>query len=602
MNPSICPLCRKPFIPDRSKKLITGEIEHDSQATGGEIERLEDTKHYELLTKLIDSLGTDDRESAVLEVDMWLESGNTNDYLERAHGVFKEYLVLKSERSANIRSIRRLQRDMCRLQVDQENEKENASAIEHSLQSQIEELQTHLEGHRRSPTITWGHNPLPTPPEPFSLEALPFISNRQQNNSVSNDTHLHHSSDRQNGQSENVDDTREQRHPPLASLPTSAAGRNEPTSNYRSGIIPGASPNQRFVPGETQSGSAWANMYGQVARSVDPYALTMDYITEYASGYEEGFRMSQQYTQPSSSRRHRHRTRRPTDPSIPTTPSVEPPSESVETTRSRSDDVPHVFDSPASVLSYESWGTVNTQSPNLVPQPQPFRPAHHIESVSDLGLRLFDDLSSASNAGYASQRSSLLSDISQPFFTSPVTHNDGGYVAVTPSDSRNRTPRMLFQPLPATTESGWSSVTSLPPHPDQYGHGHGTIPSSVTHAPYRDLDQDNNQPQDPAIVPQESWYRAAADLVNEPIQSSSRTHSHSNGNSSSSSTRSSRTSRHPTSQPVETVYDNNTHSHSSIPNALGLTDLESPSPEPYISAPTPVTPSRSFRRFYEAYR
>lgn len=69
MHPSVCPLCRKPFIPDRSKKLITGEGEE------------EDKTAIELLQRLVVSWDTDmteeQRVALVTEIEAYLGAGNT---------------------------------------------------------------------------------------------------------------------------------------------------------------------------------------------------------------------------------------------------------------------------------------------------------------------------------------------------------------------------------------------------------------------------------------------------------------------------------------------------------------------------------------------
>ncbi|KAG6864702.1 hypothetical protein C0991_007774 [Blastosporella zonata] len=132
MQPALCPLCRKPFLPDRAKKLITGEKEGP-----------DDEEALDLVKKLVETVDStnDIRELIVAEVEQWLSAGNTSVILQKSYGVLNELLILRMERDMNLRSIRRLQSDMHRLQVDQSREKENASLTERRLHSQVLELQ-----------------------------------------------------------------------------------------------------------------------------------------------------------------------------------------------------------------------------------------------------------------------------------------------------------------------------------------------------------------------------------------------------------------------------------------------------------------------------
>ncbi|KAG6873118.1 hypothetical protein C0995_002781 [Termitomyces sp. Mi166 len=329
LNPSLCPLCRKPFLPERSKKLIIGEVEIP------EVEGVEDKKPIELLTKLVNSLDTEGHNSTVMEVDSWLNAGNTHASLQKTREVLEEYVLLKSENSANIRLIRRLQRDMHRLQVNQSTEKENASAMEQELLSQMGGLQ------KAATTITFNHNPLPTPPEPFPLESLPFLAHLQQDSNLSNVTFSQRSTDRQtqntlhlNGVPANTSVeslAAPQASPEQTTIPSGPIQTmNEHTSSHRSAIIPGASPHQRFMPGsmfEESSSSVTTNMYGQTGPPVDPFVLATDYLTEYAAGYEEGYYLSQRHLQSSN--------RRMTEPAAPSM--MEPQSHSSAPSRQTSD-------------------------------------------------------------------------------------------------------------------------------------------------------------------------------------------------------------------------------------------------------------------------
>ncbi|KAG6831018.1 hypothetical protein H0H92_013206 [Tricholoma furcatifolium] len=133
MSPTICPLCRKAYLPERSKKLITGEIE------AGEAD---DTAPIGLLKRLVESLGTDSQNDVISEVGQWLHAGNVHPPLKKAHYILREYLVLKAEAQGYQRNIRRLEYEIINLRTDQEHDKENASVIERDLQSQVQQLRS----------------------------------------------------------------------------------------------------------------------------------------------------------------------------------------------------------------------------------------------------------------------------------------------------------------------------------------------------------------------------------------------------------------------------------------------------------------------------
>ncbi|KAG6864701.1 hypothetical protein C0991_007773 [Blastosporella zonata] len=249
--------------------------------------------------------------------------------------------------------------------------------------------------------------------------------------------------------------------------------------------------------------------------------------------------------------------------------------------------------SPMSTISYDSWGTQDTLPHTL--QPAPFMPAYQVDSPNDLGLRMFEDGSSASQ----SRRSSMLSDIAL-FPTDPrFDHEaDNGNFEDSNSDSHNRTPRIMPRSLP-------DESPTLYPSPPSQPSDRGWEAPSATDSPYRNRNRNQRHGIPSPSVPSETWYRA--DLL--PGQSNLHARSQSQSQSqlsSNSSDRSSRASHHRTSHPPTTVYDDSAFSHSDTPppvsgrvNALGLTDI-STSPEPYISAPTPITPSREFLRSYSS--
>ncbi|KAG6816357.1 hypothetical protein H0H87_006718 [Tephrocybe sp. NHM501043] len=780
LQPTLCPLCRKPFLPDRAKKLITGDTEG-----------IEEEKALDLLKKRVEALDTEASQLIVLEVERWLAS-NMHPTLRKAHDVLKEFVVLKLERSVNLRSIRRLEREVHRLRVDQSYEKENASVVEQNLKSQVTELQSKakLEERRRSASATiLRRNPLPVPPEPLPLETLPFFANIQQNTSRSQHVpdpwpsedipNILHLDGVPTDQSAEILAPPPHASPDRASLPLSSAPTLDETID-RNTIIPGASPNHRFVPRSVfeeepvimSYSTNGLPIFAATPPSVDPFMLATEYVTEYAQGYEEAYRLSQRPPQ-SSSRRPRHErtnteplvlspisiatppiasravdeirlsqqppntlrgsaisrssrrplrledfypasasgnrddsTTTPTQlertssslsativPLVPPEPSemtlmtsstVQPPPTSssalpstwdgsnavrsslpsspsasaavLTTSASIPDDASYqsshishssqlprnhrrwgdvtnisstsipteevaalpapndlrrrslinamlsassaqqsplrlVEQSPMSVTSYDSWGTVSTL--NRGPRGQPFRLAHDIVNVRDLDLRGFDDLTNDS----LSRRSSMLSDMGPVFdLQSPPLHfpgqgggNNGDFVGSN-SDSQNRTPRIAPRSLPELDSP------ALFPTPSSRASDRQWDASSIPDASYGDQHHGTTSPS----MPSEDRYRMDAFYGQSSSDGRSQTQSH----SSSDSDRSSRTSRHHFSHSSTTASDNPASPQwegpaptSGAVNALGLTDI-STSPEPRISAPTPVTPSRSFLRSY----
>ncbi|GLB40949.1 hypothetical protein LshimejAT787_0901640 [Lyophyllum shimeji] len=340
MHPSICPLCRKPFIPDRSKKLITGEgTESDADRTAAA-----------LLQRLVVSwdpgVPEEERVALVEEVDRFFATGNTHEPLAKAHEVIKAYHALRSERHDNHRFVRHLRREMEQREIAQMVEKENATAVEQSLLSQVEELQSTLriqedsqvaryeaeiEATRKAAsTITFRKNPLPRPPEPYPLETLPSFAKRYPHPRVGEDTATtmngypatiytnggessSSSSANSNFQAPAASDASYPSQsasadrkgkskvpsssfpaPPPAPPPLSASplpmNAADTTPGPRNAIIPGASPAQRFVPRSIFEDSGYSYNYTHTPL---PHASvnmgtgtgTWDPVTEPGHGY-----------------------------------------------------------------------------------------------------------------------------------------------------------------------------------------------------------------------------------------------------------------------------------------------------------------------------
>ncbi|KAG6831017.1 hypothetical protein H0H92_013205 [Tricholoma furcatifolium] len=216
-------------------------------------------------------------------------------------------------------------------------------------------------------------------------------------------------------------------------------------------------------------------------------------------------------------------------------------------------------------LSWSSWGTVE-QSDS--PRPAPFIAAYNIHSVRDLGLSrtldMFDN--GSNNSGMSSQRSSMLSDVA-PFSSPQINHEGGTHTENHRNDALN-TPRIL----PRSLESATSSEISLPLSTSSRNMDWNASSTTQSNRRNRDNNQHHMTAAPPSAAP-ESRYRAATESNRSSV------HSHSSRSSVASPPRASRLSTSDLS-PVP-----------SVANALGLDILSSR--EPYISAPTPVTPSRS---------
>ncbi|KAG5652064.1 hypothetical protein H0H81_006461 [Sphagnurus paluster] len=292
IDPALCPICRKPYLPNRSKKLITGEGESDVP--------------IRLLQRLVLSWDTnEDWRERTSEAEGWLRAGNTNPLLLKACDLIRAYEQIKSEQYTNQRSIHQLKRELEAREVEEIRYKENASAIEQSLLSRIAELNT--------------KNPLPRPPEPYPYT---YPHNRDSHTTTSQAVVDEHGTLHINGVS--GDRKGKGRAAPTPSLresnvETSFSSPMRPTSvedaTHKNGIIPGAPPNQRFVPTSVfeseASADSWtghsdsANHIVEEPATIDSYAMVEDYIAEYAGGYVEGFLTSQRQAAPSSSRRTR---------------------------------------------------------------------------------------------------------------------------------------------------------------------------------------------------------------------------------------------------------------------------------------------------------
>ncbi|KAK2467637.1 hypothetical protein APHAL10511_000492 [Amanita phalloides] len=134
--PPNCPLCRKPYLPDRVKKLVVDKLEDVDEQLQGDSRR-----ENELLRRLMVCWDESDERLGDLtrEVDLWLE-GRTESHpaLKKARTALAEYQRLKTRRERDRVTIKALKE---RERVTS-FERDETQAIEESLLSQLSQLET----------------------------------------------------------------------------------------------------------------------------------------------------------------------------------------------------------------------------------------------------------------------------------------------------------------------------------------------------------------------------------------------------------------------------------------------------------------------------
>ncbi|KAF8347627.1 hypothetical protein F5887DRAFT_38213 [Amanita rubescens] len=133
--PPNCPLCRKPYLPERVKKLIVDKLEDVDEHFQGDNRR-----ENELLRRLMACWDDSDERLVDLtrEVDLWLE-GRTESHpaLKKARFALAEYQRLKSRRERDKMTIKALKEKDRMTSAEQDK----TQAIEQSLLTQIGELE-----------------------------------------------------------------------------------------------------------------------------------------------------------------------------------------------------------------------------------------------------------------------------------------------------------------------------------------------------------------------------------------------------------------------------------------------------------------------------
>ncbi|KAF8622321.1 hypothetical protein AX15_007130 [Amanita polypyramis BW_CC] len=172
--PPNCPLCRKPYMPDRMKKLIVDKLEDVDEQQQGDSRR-----ESELLRRLVVCWDDTDERLVNLtrEVDSWLEGrAELHPALRKARTALADYQKLKTRR----------ERDKLTIKILKEREKmtsferDQTQAVELSMSDRIRELETKLAETEVDRQILLTQiakhklkNPLPQPPEiPVPLNQL----------------------------------------------------------------------------------------------------------------------------------------------------------------------------------------------------------------------------------------------------------------------------------------------------------------------------------------------------------------------------------------------------------------------------------------------
>lgn len=337
INPRICPLCRKAFLPERSKKLITGELPP------------QEANEVELLKRLSISWDLPEEQLVAIttEVEAWLhgqEETPTLLPLRKAWEALRMYHRLKTQTDDDRRTIRHLKREI-RATIDEKN---TANAVGQSVIAQAEELHKKVSLYESQikklreelAKFRYTKNPLPAPPEPVSLDRVPTLAQTAVPGSSSylwpptdlvnadesyynhlsegEDSHFH---SREPGERvrnrKGKGKARDDRERPAYEIyrsadfvPRSNTMVNGMTATFingnRNAIIPGAAPDQRVVPMRKTAFEDYATQMttGIITppdmgdnlpdlldpqKYVDPYTLTGEFVSAYPDGYMAGY-------------------------------------------------------------------------------------------------------------------------------------------------------------------------------------------------------------------------------------------------------------------------------------------------------------------------
>ncbi|KIM43751.1 hypothetical protein M413DRAFT_443658 [Hebeloma cylindrosporum] len=173
-SPPLCPLCRKPYQPNKMKRLHVDRPDN-----------IDDHKEIDLLQRLAISWETtpEQLEVVVTEVDLWLSSRSDDACiaLRKARAALDNHLQLKDGEAEFEDTVQSLEGEIERLTYNVVNGENKLKITSKAYQQTIDELQSYvvnlnveLDRFRSQPyRYTRSHNPLPAPPEPISTDYIP---------------------------------------------------------------------------------------------------------------------------------------------------------------------------------------------------------------------------------------------------------------------------------------------------------------------------------------------------------------------------------------------------------------------------------------------
>ncbi|KAL0958972.1 hypothetical protein HGRIS_014284 [Hohenbuehelia grisea] len=184
VTPSICPLCRKAFLPERAKKLHVDRpetVDDESITPEREIELLQ-----QLSLKWNEVIPEDELGALTTEIDAYLEERPPDSSLplRKARDGLTQFLALKEKRQRDRERFHRLEHvfksaidranaDQATFKVVEENllsKVEDLTQYESDLKSEIEQLRGELAKYQ------YTTNPLPPPPQPVPLDRFPAFA------------------------------------------------------------------------------------------------------------------------------------------------------------------------------------------------------------------------------------------------------------------------------------------------------------------------------------------------------------------------------------------------------------------------------------------
>ncbi|KAF8962148.1 hypothetical protein BDZ97DRAFT_1826582, partial [Flammula alnicola] len=303
-NPPLCPLCRKPYQPNKMKKLHVDKPED-----------IDDHKEIDLLQRLVISWDTpqEQLEEITTEVDLWLglRSDEACIALRRARAALTKHRELKEAEELLLETIHRLELEIERLDTTVVNERTRSMVTSEAYMAKIEvmtsemiEVQSELASlqsltHR----YTYNRNPLPPPPEPISTDQIPTfeqavsesgsgvrfaelptsprsrypfeVESRRSRKGKTNSAERRHA----------YEDPRYHLSPRTQTAPNRQA---TPTSHYVQPHIAPQMPIYEQSSSQSTRSTGLQLHFESTNQPLDAFALTHAYLREYSSGFVNG--------------------------------------------------------------------------------------------------------------------------------------------------------------------------------------------------------------------------------------------------------------------------------------------------------------------------